>query len=133
MPVGPVLIDVNETTDITLTKEFLDRLGHQVIVCHGPPHATLCPLLEEGSCDLAEQAHGVIFEFDLDRAQHRAILQRYREILDEDIPIHVVVPTGQEQKHAQLLHGIHVHVDHINIAQLDGFAAEVEAYERIVM
>lgn len=133
MPDGPILIDVNDTTDIDLTTEFLERIGHQVVVCHGPPHATLCPLLKDGHCDLAEKAHGVIFELDLDRAQHRAILKKYRETLNEDVPIHVIVPAGQNVRFAELLGGFDVHVDSINIGELDGFAAQVEAYDRIKM
>lgn len=128
---GTVLIDVSETTATDITPEFLENLGHPVLVCHGPLHATLCPLLRGGSCDIVEQAHGVIFEFDLDRAQHRAILKRYREILAEDVPIRVVVSPGQETRYAHLLHDVDVSVSEITAGDLDGFAATVEAYDRI--
>lgn len=128
---GTILIDVSETTASDLTPQFLEGLGHPVLVCHGPPHATLCPLLKEGTCELVEQAHGVIFEFDLDRAQHRAILKRYREILAEDVPIRVVLPPGQEQTYAHLLTDVDVSVEKLSVGELDGFAATVEAYDRI--
>jgi len=128
---GTVLIDVSESTATEITPEFLKKLGHPVLVCHGPPHATLCPLLRDGSCEIVEQAHGVIFEFDLDRAQHRAILKRYREILAEDVPIRVVIPEGQETTYAHLLRDVDVSIGQISIGDLDGFAAGVEAYDRI--
>ena len=128
---GTVLIDVSETAATDITPEFLENLGHPVLVCHGPPHATLCPLLREGSCKIVEQAHGVIFEFNLDRAQHRAILKRYREILAEDVPIRVVISPGQDITYAHLLHDVDVSVGEITAGDLDGFAATVEAYDRI--
>jgi hypothetical protein len=128
---GTVLIDVSEGTEVKLTTELLDKLGHPVLICHGPPHGTLCPLLRDGSCDILDQAHGVIFEFDLDRPQHRAILKRYREILAEDIPIRVVIPAGQDQAYSELLRDIDVSVTELTVGDLDGFAAGVDAYDRI--
>lgn len=119
-----VLIDMpsGESTDAA----FLERLGHSVMVCHGPEPKTLCPILSGEGCPMVDDTHGVLFMLDLDRPQHRAILQRYKEVLREDVPIRVRATTDQQAAHADLLSGLHVWEDAVD---LDGFAAEVEASE----
>ncbi|MDH3463784.1 MAG: hypothetical protein OEM32_09195, partial [Acidimicrobiia bacterium] len=72
-------------------KHFLEQLGHRVMVCNGPPGRTLCPILSGEGCELAANAHGIVFELDLDRPQHRSILQKYKSSLKSDLPIRVVV------------------------------------------
>ena len=89
-----ILLDVT-TGRGEFDRDMLERFGHVVKVCHGPEHATLCPLLAGKGCQEFTQAHGVIFELDLDRPQHRAILRRYRELARADVPIRVV--TSDEQ------------------------------------
>lgn len=129
-PDGYILFDIpwgQEPVD----RRFLEQLGHPVRVCHGPPPGRLCPILKEGHCPLAEDAHGIVFEFDLDRPQHRAILDRYKNVLRDDIPIHVVVRPGQESEHAGLLKSLKVWTHAPVAGDLDAFAAEVEATERI--
>ena len=74
---GMILLDVSTGAD-TFDETMLERLGHPVKVCHGPDHGVLCPLLAGKGCRDFEDAHGVIFELDLDRPQHRAIVRRYR-------------------------------------------------------
>jgi hypothetical protein len=128
---GTILIDVSPGTDIEVDRSFLERLGHPVTVCHGPPHGHLCPILAGTGCPMAEEAHGVVFELDLDRPQHRAILRRYREVLAEDIPIRAVVEPGQETRYADTLAGIGVWTREPTTGDLDAFASEVEAYERL--
>lgn len=128
--IGPILIDA--PGDAAMSRTFLEDLGHPVIVCHGPPHGTLCPILVHGSCPKAEHAHGILFLLDLDRAQHRAILKKYQVILDDDVPIRVVVSPEQAVDHAELLRGIQVWTHLPGIGDLDGFAAEVEAAEQFV-
>lgn len=71
----------------------------------------------------------MIFQLDLDRPQHRTILTKYQEVLDDEVPIVAVVPTGQEPTYRDLLAGADVWTDKSTIAQLDGFAALVEAVD----
>ena len=128
---GTILIDVSEGGDVEFDTEFFERLGHPVRVCHGPPHRTLCPLLAGTGCPLVDEAHGIIFELDLDRPQHRAILKRYRAFVHEDVPIRAVVKPGQDTKYATALADIDVWTRSPTTGELDGFAAEVEAYDRL--
>lgn len=121
-----ILFDVPDEVDPKL-RSFLEKEGHPVVVCHGPPYKHLCPILSGRGCPLSEGAHGVIFELDLDRPQHRAILARYKESLREDLPIRVVVKPGQEAEHTELLAGLKVLTHEPTIGDLDGLAAEVEA------
>jgi prepilin-type N-terminal cleavage/methylation domain-containing protein len=68
-------------------------------------------------------------ELDLDRAQHVAIVKRYREV-NPDIPIRVVVPAAQMTRAKSLLADVEIWKGQPTVADLDGFAAEVEAVER---
>jgi hypothetical protein len=111
-------------------REMLERFGHAVRVCHGPDHNTLCPLLEGKGCADFEGAHGVMFELDLDRAQHRMIVRRYRDLARADVPIRVIVTAEQAERYADELEGIEVLTHSPTVADLDGFAAEVEATDR---
>jgi hypothetical protein len=124
---GPstVLIDVpaGETVDVA----FLENLGHPVVICHGPSPGTVCPLLSGEECPKAETTHGVVFLLDLDRAQHRAVLQRYKDSLPEDVPITVLATPEQARRYRSLLAGLEVWTHDPGICDLDGFAAEVEA------
>jgi UDP-N-acetyl-D-mannosaminuronic acid transferase (WecB/TagA/CpsF family) len=76
---------------------------------------------------MVDAAHGVIFQIDLDRPQHRAILKRYQEVVADDIPIVVVVRQGQKERFRELLAGVQTWETEPTISELDGFAAEVEA------
>jgi hypothetical protein len=120
-----ILVDIPEGS--TIDVDFLEELGHGVIVCHGPAERTLCPMLSEGSCPLADAAHGIIFELDLDRPQHRAILSKYRERLPDDVPIRVVTTPEQAHEHASLLASVQVWTHDPTTGDLDGFASLVEA------
>lgn len=120
-----LILDVT-SMDAAPDKEFLEKLGHPVLVCHGPGWGHACPIIKDG-CPLVDSAHGVIFQLDLDRPQHRVILKRYREVLDEDVPIVAVVTPGQEEKYADVLRGVQVWTHPPTIADLDGFAAQIEA------
>jgi hypothetical protein len=126
---GMILLDVSTGAD-TFDETMLERLGHPVKVCHGPDHGVLCPLLAGKGCRPFEDAHGVIFELDLERPQHRAIVRRYRELARVDIPIRVVVSPEQAQRYAEELRGIEVLTHDSTVVDLDGFAAEVEAADR---
>ncbi len=124
-PESPILFDLPE--GVPSDAEFLERLGHEVLVCHGPPAKTLCPILKGEDCPIIESAHGIVFQLDLDRPQHRAILARYKEVIREDVPIWVVANRDQTIRHARLLAGLKI-LSHSPVAgELDGLAAEVEA------
>jgi hypothetical protein len=127
---GMILLDATGGTG-EFDRDMLERFGHPVEVCHGPEHATLCPLLAGKGCDQFTRAHGVIFELDLDRPQHRAIVRRYRELARSGVPIRVVTSTEQAARYAEKLFGIEVLTHAPTVADLDGFAAEVEAADRI--
>jgi hypothetical protein len=120
-----LILDVTSGS-AAIDEEFLQALGHPVLVCHGP-EARSCPLLAGGPCDMVDRAHGVIFKLDLDRPQHRAILSRYQQILADDIPLRVVVSEDRARTHADLLAGVQVWTHDPTLGELDGFAAEVEA------
>jgi hypothetical protein len=126
---GTVLLDAPSPTDVTFDVAFLERNDHPVIVCRGPAVGQLCPLLAEDRCAKYDAAHGVVFELDLDRPQHQAILQRYRA-RNPDIPIRVVVPSDQAGRFPDLLADVQVWEREPTVADLDGFAAEIEAADR---
>jgi hypothetical protein len=126
---GVVLLDVMPDEG-AFDRSILERLGHPVIVCSGPEVKKLCPLLGGVGCEKFDQAHGIVFELDLDRPQHRAVVERYRELGRADLPIRVVVRPEQQARYADLLADVEVW-DHLpTVADLDGFAAEVEAADR---
>ena len=128
-PYGTILLDALAGPDERFDVSFLERNQHPMIVCHGPVPGTMCPLLAEGACAKYEAAHGVVFELDLDRPQHRAIVARYRE-LNPDIPIRVVATDDQALRYRDLMAGVQIWTHTPNVADLDGFAAEVEAADR---
>lgn len=128
---GHILFDIPEGQE-PVDHTFLERLGHPVQVCHGPSPAELCPILKGEYCPLAEQAQGIVFQLDLDRAQHRAILQQYKDLLPEDLPIRVVVKSGQHRQYAELLKTLKVWTHTPVAGDLDALAAEIEAAEEIV-
>ena len=122
-----ILVDVSAGGEVLLDLEVMRGSGHEVVVCHGPGPNTLCPLLAGRGCEMLEEADGVVYQFDLDRPQHRDILAAYKEALPEDIPIRVAVVAGQEARYEELLHGVQVWTHSPSAGDLDGFAAEVEA------
>jgi hypothetical protein len=127
---SPILIDAPDGQG-EFDKDMLERMGHRVMVCTGPSNDALCPILEEGgNCEMVDAAHGLVFEFDLDREQHRDILRKYQEIVQPGVPIRAVVLEGQQHAYPELLAGIEVWTHSPNVAELDGFSARVEAYER---
>lgn len=96
-----VLVDC--VSDHSWEAAQLERRGHHVVYCAGPPRGTLCPILRNGFCEKVAAASGVIFDLDLDRAQHRAILARYRQVLGPEIPIRIMVTPRQAARYAELL------------------------------
>ena len=126
---GVVLLDVEPGAG-DFDRDILERLGHPVTLCNGPEVRTLCPLLGGKGCPKFDEAHGIVFALDLDRPQHRAIVHQYRALGREDLPIRVVVSPAQAQQYAGLLDSVQVWTHEPTVADLDGFAAEVEAVDR---
>jgi hypothetical protein len=127
---GVVLLDVSPGAGEAFERSFLEKVGHPALVCHGPHDGDLCPLLAGKGCASFEAAHGIVFELDLDRPQHRAIVLRYRELGRDGLPIRVVATPEQASEHRELLQGVEVWTHEPTVADLDGFAAEVEANDR---
>lgn len=128
---GTVLLDVSPGEAGELDRATLERLGHPVIVCHGPTERELCPLLGGQGCEKFAQAHGIVFRLDLDRAQHRAILLRYRRLARPDVPIRASVTPQQAKRYADLLREVEIWTREPTVADFDGFAARVEAADRL--
>ena len=110
--------------------DFLVRLGYPVETCNGPGEGA-CPLVAGKGCPLAENAQGIVFELDLDRPKHRAILRRYKSQLRPDMPIRVSLRPGQEHEYADLLRGIKVWTHEPVAGDLDALAAEVSAADQV--
>jgi hypothetical protein len=129
IPLNMILVDIAAGGD-DFDRSFLERAGHAVVVCHGPDHATLCPILTGTGCQKVDDAHGIVFVLDLERPQHRAILKRYREVTRPEVPIRAVVRPGQRDRFAAALEGVELWEHEPTVADLDGFAAQVEAADR---
>ena len=127
---GMILLDVTSGRG-AFDEDLLGRFGHTVKVCHGPDHGALCPLLAGKGCEDFENAHGVLFELDLDRPQHRTILRRYRDLARPEVPIRAIVTSDQAARYADLLVDIEVLTHDPSVADLDGFASQVEAADRV--
>ncbi len=120
-----IILDVTPANG-EFDRDFLEKLGHPVIICHGPESGNVCPIMDN-ECEMVHAAHGVVFQLDLESPQHRAILKRSQGVLSDDTPIAVVVGEGQKKKFRELLSGVHVWESEPTACDLDGFAAEVEA------
>ena len=127
---GLVLLDVAPGADGEFDRSMLERLGHPVTVCNGPDVGALCPILGGSGCERFGTAHGVVFALDLERPQHRQILRTYSELRRDDLPIRVVCSAAQATRFADLLADVEVWDHEPSVAELEGFAAEVDAAER---
>jgi hypothetical protein len=123
---GTILIDVSTVDEDSIDRNALRELGHPVLVCHGPPPKTLCPILRGTTCSLIDAAHGVIFELDLERSQHRAILERYKQVVSSEVPIRVVVKPGQERMYPEAVAGVEVWPRRPTSDDLSAFSADVD-------
>ncbi len=123
----PILVDAPDASKVD--RAFIESLGHHVTSCAGPQEGP-CPLVDGGTCELAEDAHGIVFMLDLEQPEHRQVLSAYRERLREDLPIGVVVrDRSQALEHASLLGGLRVWTDVPGVGDLDALVAEVDAGE----
>jgi hypothetical protein len=127
---GAVLLDVSPGDAGEFDRATLERMGHPVRVCRGPSTEALYPLPGGQGCPTFEQAHGVVVKLDLSRDQHRAIVRRYRQLARPEVPIRVLVAPADAERYAEQLHDVELWTHEPNVADLDGFAAEVAAADR---
>ena len=120
------ILDVNpHPEDLAWEQDFIDRLDDDVVPCCGPKVQGGCPILHGDHCSKLEGADGVLFQLNLDREDHRAILTRYTELLE--VPIRVVCTPEQAKRWGSLLADVEVTTPPMGPAALDAFAAEVES------
>jgi hypothetical protein len=124
-----LILDVTPNED-PIDKKLLEQMGHPVLVCHGPEWGHACPIIK-GECGMVNSAHGIIFQLDLDRPQHRVILKRYQEVIADDVPLVAVVKPGQDEQYAEILRGVLVWTGEPTVAELDGFAAQTETADEL--
>ena len=124
---GLILLDVPAGTESAFDESFLARNGHPVQVCRGPVAEGACPLLAGAGCAKFDQAQGIVFKLDLGHPQHRAVLDRYRRLARPGVPIRVLVRPDQAARYGSVLEGVQVWTHEPSVADLDGFAAQVEA------
>lgn len=122
-----ILLDTPSDLDAAPVIAFLGRLSHPVEVCHGPGNDTSCPILLGERCEKIANAHGIIFQLDLERSEHREVLREYRRQIPSNVPLRVVVQPGQDRSYAELLRGLPVWTHDPSPVDLEGFAAMVEA------
>jgi hypothetical protein len=121
-----VILDVNPDVEARAWEEdFFERLEAHVITCPGPAVAGGCPLLRGIGCPKVTSADGILFQLDLDDADHREILTHYVEQVD--VPIRAIVHEGQKERYADLLASVETSEGEPGPAMLDGFEAEVES------
>lgn len=128
---GTILIDASPESAGELEQVLLERLGHPVLLCPGPERGTLCPILAGSFCPKLEAARGIVFRLDLDRPQHRVILERYLRLVPAEVPIRVVATSQQWQRYAGPLAGVQVWLREPIAGDLDGLAAQVETLDRL--
>jgi hypothetical protein len=122
-----ILLDSPSDLDPTPVITFLAGLDHPFDVLHGPGGDELSPLAVGQYHKEVSSALGIIYHLDLDRPTHREILREYRHRVPQDVPLRVVVQPGQDRTYAGLLRGLPVWTHDPSQAELDGFAAMVEA------
>ena len=124
---APVILDVNPAPqELQWEQDWLqDSLDIPVVKCTGPHGPGQCPLLQGKPCGKIAKADGILFQLDLDKADHREILRLYAEKLD--VPIRAVVSEEQRDRYRELLDKVEVVTPPVGPATLDAFAAEVES------
>jgi hypothetical protein len=116
--------------DAEFDRAALERMGHPVHMCHGPPLGTVCPLLDERGCPLFSQAHGVVFRLDFRRSHIGRSWVATRSWRARTCPIRVLVSPADAERYADLLRDVEVWTHEPTVADLDGFAPRVEATDR---
>ena len=127
---GTVLLVVPEDAD-QFTACILQKLEHRVITCHGPTGRHDCPLVHGQGCAWFNEAHGIVFALDLRLPEHAAIVRHYEDLAasaGRELPIRVIVPAGSDAP--TTLGDVPTWYGDPTVAQLDGFAALVEATDR---
>jgi len=128
---GHVLLDALAGQGERFDVSFLERNLHPVTVCHGPTAGRVGPLLggDDASCTTpptASCSNSTWIAASIGRSWSATAK------LKPDIPIRVVVRAGQAERHAAALAGVPAWRHDPTAADLDGFAAEVEAADRYV-
>jgi hypothetical protein len=123
----PVILDVNPTPeDLRWESGWLkSTLDLPVVTCAGPHEVRDCPLLKGERCGKVARADGILFQLDLDREDHREILEIYADSVE--VPVRAVVTKEQQERYPELLQKVEVVNPPIGPAALDAFAAEVQA------
>ena len=127
---GTVLLVVPEDAD-HFTASILEKLEHPVITCHGPTGGQRCPLVHGHGCAWYNEAHGIVFALDLRLPEHVAIVRHYENLAasaGRELPTRVIASAGSEAPTD--LGDLPVWYGAPTVAQLDGFAARVEAIDR---
>src|SRR3974390_2281117 len=128
---GRILLVVPDNDD-GFTASFLERSDHPVTTCHGPRPGSQCPLVHGDGCASYEAAHGIVFALDLSLPPPRAVLRTYVRAgtaAGRDLPMRVVVPPGSQLPPG--LDDVLPWVGEPSVSELDGFAALVEAADRL--
>lgn len=100
---APTVLRVGTEVDSVWARSIDESTTHST-VCGGPAGST-CPIVEGDGCSLVDDAAGIVFELDLDDAYNREILRCYRTRPGPQIPIQVVAPVDQQDRHRDLLAG----------------------------
>ena len=122
-----VLVDCR--SELSWETDLLRQRGHDVVYCPGSPLGASCPILGGDFCAKVAAASGVIFDLDLDRAEHRAILAKYRGLLGPEIPIRVLIREDQVAAYPELFEPVQMWIERPTPADVIEFAAALESIE----
>jgi hypothetical protein len=96
-----VVLEVGRRGDGSL-RSLLESQGFQVLSCAGPSAERPCPLVTQRGCPLVSHADGILFELPLTDPAHREVLDAYRHVPRDRLPIQIVptaaAPDGESWK-----------------------------------
>ena len=113
-------INGDPDTELAPMAEEIARLGAVVFYFSSQSAGITSDSRADLSC-IAPYVSARVNELD------RRILESYKQTIPKDMPIGVAVQPGQETTYAELVEGLYVWDHSPNAAELDGFAALVEA------
>lgn len=105
-----------------VSRARLEDMGHMVLSCRGPEQNGCCSLLDSGECQLAAMADGILFELDLDVAENREVLHRYRTEFGRTTPVRVLLKPGQAERHRDLLADVDASEGTIGFDEMSDFS-----------
>jgi hypothetical protein len=105
---GRVLVEVAGQGMAQVIERTLRDQGYQVAVCGGPAALPRhrCPLVETGTCPLADGADLLVYALDVEDADDREVLEAHR--LHPERPACVVVPPALVDRYRSLLRSYEV-------------------------